>query len=199
MRVPARKLSVLCSPIHVRLLTPRFRSSLLQTKGPQASIAVSTQYNVSSTGRFQSPISMSAESTQSQACCNTPAVVTKGYSPKGDYIQVDGLKTCWSKLPSTACPFLTQCQMLRVPKMPNKVSLSFMTSSGSSIKRSRARIFSPIRMRSIRIRSSCLTSLRAARQIFPGILHRTKSTKRSSVSSSVTKPLRQRHCHGSQR
>jgi hypothetical protein len=37
---------------------------------------------------------MSSESTQSQACCNTPAVVTKGYSPKGDYIEVDGLKTC---------------------------------------------------------------------------------------------------------
>jgi hypothetical protein len=37
---------------------------------------------------------MSTESTQSQACCNTPAVVSKGYSPKGDYIEVDGLKTC---------------------------------------------------------------------------------------------------------
>jgi hypothetical protein len=37
---------------------------------------------------------MSSQSTQSQACCNTPAVVSKGYSPKGDYITVDGLKTC---------------------------------------------------------------------------------------------------------
>ncbi|CAN9459850.1 unnamed protein product [Alternaria alternata] len=36
---------------------------------------------------------MSTESTQSQACCNTPAVVSKGYQPKGDYIEVDGLKT----------------------------------------------------------------------------------------------------------
>ncbi|KAF1852091.1 uncharacterized protein K460DRAFT_269278 [Cucurbitaria berberidis CBS 394.84] len=36
---------------------------------------------------------MSTQSTQSQACCNTPAVVSKGYSPKGDYIEVDGLKT----------------------------------------------------------------------------------------------------------
>lgn len=35
-----------------------------------------------------------SECTQSQACCNTPAVVGKGYSAKGDYIQVDGLKTC---------------------------------------------------------------------------------------------------------
>lgn len=37
---------------------------------------------------------MSSKSTQSEACCNTPAVVSKGYTPKGDYIQVDGLKTC---------------------------------------------------------------------------------------------------------
>ncbi|KAH8717069.1 hypothetical protein GQ44DRAFT_712818 [Phaeosphaeriaceae sp. PMI808] len=37
--------------------------------------------------------SMSTESTQSQACCNTPAVVDKNYQPKGDYIEVDGLKT----------------------------------------------------------------------------------------------------------
>jgi len=36
---------------------------------------------------------MSMESTQSQACCNTPAVVSKDYSPKGEYIQADGLKT----------------------------------------------------------------------------------------------------------
>ncbi|KAF2203880.1 dienelactone hydrolase family protein-like protein [Delitschia confertaspora ATCC 74209] len=34
-----------------------------------------------------------SESTQSKACCNTPAVVTKGYEPKGQYITADGLKT----------------------------------------------------------------------------------------------------------
>lgn len=28
--------------------------------------------------------------------CNTPPVVSKGYKPKGDYITVDGLKTCQS-------------------------------------------------------------------------------------------------------
>jgi len=44
---------------------------------------------------------MSTESTQSQACCNTPAVVSKGYSPKGDYIEVDGLKT-YATGPATA-------------------------------------------------------------------------------------------------
>ncbi|KAF9738227.1 hypothetical protein PMIN03_001970 [Paraphaeosphaeria minitans] len=36
---------------------------------------------------------MSTESTQSQACCNTPAVVSKGYQPKGEYIEVQGMKT----------------------------------------------------------------------------------------------------------
>jgi hypothetical protein len=40
---------------------------------------------------------MSTEFTQSQACCNTPAVVSKGYQPKGDYIEADGLKTCTCK------------------------------------------------------------------------------------------------------
>jgi hypothetical protein len=46
---------------------------------------------------------MSTESTQSQACCNTPAVVSKGYQPKGDYIEVDGLKTCTSNTASPLC------------------------------------------------------------------------------------------------
>jgi hypothetical protein len=41
---------------------------------------------------------MSTESTQSKACCDTPAVVTKGYKPKGDYFEVDGLKTCTPSL-----------------------------------------------------------------------------------------------------
>lgn len=41
----------------------------------------------------QQTAKMSTESTQSQACCNTPAVVSKGYSPKGEYIEADGLKT----------------------------------------------------------------------------------------------------------
>lgn len=36
---------------------------------------------------------MSTESTQSKACCNTPAIVAKDYTPKGEYITVNGLKT----------------------------------------------------------------------------------------------------------
>ena len=45
---------------------------------------------------FRKVARMSTQSTQSQACCNTPAVVSKGYQAKGDYIEVDGLKTCKS-------------------------------------------------------------------------------------------------------
>lgn len=37
---------------------------------------------------------MSTESTQSQACCNTPAVTSGTYKEKGDWIEADGLKTC---------------------------------------------------------------------------------------------------------
>jgi len=44
---------------------------------------------------------MSTESTQSKACCNLPAIVTKGYEPKGEYITVEGLKT-YSTGPSSA-------------------------------------------------------------------------------------------------
>ncbi|KAF1916706.1 dienelactone hydrolase family protein-like protein [Ampelomyces quisqualis] len=44
---------------------------------------------------------MSTNSTQSQACCDTPAVVSKGYIPKGSYMEVDGLKT-YVTGPSTA-------------------------------------------------------------------------------------------------
>jgi len=32
-------------------------------------------------------------STQSEACCNTPAVISKGYQEKGSYVTIDGLKT----------------------------------------------------------------------------------------------------------
>jgi len=39
--------------------------------------------------------------TQSAACCNTPAVISKGYKEKGKYITVNGLKT-YSTGPSSA-------------------------------------------------------------------------------------------------
>lgn len=31
--------------------------------------------------------------TQSQACCNVPAVVTHDYKPKGSFTEIQGMKT----------------------------------------------------------------------------------------------------------
>lgn len=31
--------------------------------------------------------------SQSHACCTVPPVISKGYSPKGDYKTIDGMKT----------------------------------------------------------------------------------------------------------
>ena len=44
---------------------------------------------------------MSQTQTPSAACCNTPAVVSKGYKEKGEWTTVDGLKT-YVTGPSTA-------------------------------------------------------------------------------------------------
>ncbi|EHY53298.1 putative AIM2 family protein C30D10.14 [Exophiala dermatitidis] len=44
---------------------------------------------------------MSQSQTPSAACCNTPAVVSKGYKEKGSYTTVDGLKT-YTTGPSSA-------------------------------------------------------------------------------------------------
>ena len=43
---------------------------------------------------------MSQTQTPSAACCNTPAVVSKGYKEKGNWTTVDGLKT-YATGPST--------------------------------------------------------------------------------------------------
>ena len=37
---------------------------------------------------------MPATCGHNEACCNIPPVVWQGYSPKGAYDEVDGLKTC---------------------------------------------------------------------------------------------------------
>lgn len=39
---------------------------------------------------------MPATHGHSEACCNIPPVVAKGYTPKGDYQQLGGYKTCSS-------------------------------------------------------------------------------------------------------
>ncbi|KAA6413785.1 MAG: dienelactone hydrolase family [Lasallia pustulata] len=42
-----------------------------------------------------------AQHGHSDACCNIPPIVAKGYSPKGKYIDIDGMKT-YTTGPSTA-------------------------------------------------------------------------------------------------
>ena len=37
---------------------------------------------------------MPASHGHSQACCNVPAVISKGYDPKGTYEELGGLNTC---------------------------------------------------------------------------------------------------------
>jgi hypothetical protein len=45
---------------------------------------------------------MPAQHGHSEACCNIPPVVAKGYGPKGDYEDLGGFKTC--KLPISIQP-----------------------------------------------------------------------------------------------
>ena len=45
------------------------------------------------------------ETDQLNTGCNLPAAVSKDYEPKGEYITVDGMKTCTPpKLPSPSPP-----------------------------------------------------------------------------------------------
>jgi hypothetical protein len=45
------------------------------------------------------------ETDQSNTGCNLPVVVSEGYEPKGEYITVDGMKTCTPlKFPSPSPP-----------------------------------------------------------------------------------------------
>jgi hypothetical protein len=91
MRVVARQTSTFGVPITRTPLSYTFRKSIAATH-PTGRYS-KTSSPIKSFVRTQLA-NMSSQSTQSQACCNTPAVISKGYSPKGDYIQVDGLKTC---------------------------------------------------------------------------------------------------------
>ena len=43
---------------------------------------------------------MPAQHGHSQACCNIPPVVTKGYEAKGSYEEVGGFKTCKNRRPA---------------------------------------------------------------------------------------------------
>jgi hypothetical protein len=126
---------------------------------------------------------MSTESTQSQACCNTPAVVSKGYSPKGDYITVDGLKTCTSPSPPIPTfPFSYNpnptTQTPPAPRTPNSASWSSTTSSASSRRRCRAPTSWPTPTTKS-TRSSCPTSSRASPRISRGTRRITTRRARS--------------------
>ena len=45
------------------------------------------------------------ETNQSNTGCNLPVAVSEGYEPKGEYITVDGMKTCTPpKFPSPSPP-----------------------------------------------------------------------------------------------
>lgn len=52
------------------------------------------QHGHSDVGYWQSYESVLTHTEYFQACCNIPPIVAKGYSPKGKYIDIDGMKTC---------------------------------------------------------------------------------------------------------
>jgi hypothetical protein len=176
MRAIARHTSIFRAPIARPFLFTVARSPIAATR----SIG-SYQKTPTSNRSFtrKQVANMSSESTQSQACCNTPAVVSKGYSPKGDYIEVDGLKTC--KLLNHTASILSNVhfQTPRAPKKQNKASSSSTTSSASSTKRSRAPTFSPTQTKTTHTKSSCQISSKANLPISHGTLQTTKRRARS--------------------
>jgi len=123
---------------------------------------------------------MSTKSTQSEACCNTPAVVSKGYTPKGDYIEVDGLKTCKHFIFYHITKLLTHdcTQTPPARPQPNSASSSCTTSSASSRRPSKARTSS--RTPTTRsTRSSCLTFSRESQPTSRGT-RRTRTRRARS-------------------
>jgi hypothetical protein len=142
---------------------------------------------------------MSSESTQSQACCNTPAVVSKSYKPKGNYIEVDGLKTCKSTL-SRFPHYLSNTLSQMPPAQPtqSKASSSSTISSASSTRRFKAPISSPTRTPTS-TKSSCPTSSRASQQTSRGTRRRRTNTSRSWASSSKPRLRRPKRCRAYRR
>jgi hypothetical protein len=47
---------------------------------------------------------MPATHGHNEACCNIPPVVSKGYSPKGAYEEIGGMKTCMDTSHPLASP-----------------------------------------------------------------------------------------------
>lgn len=73
-----------------------------------------------------------SDAKQFQACCSIPPVVAKGYSPKGKYIDIDGMKTCTS-LPFPL-QFLNLChlQQIRSLKATDHLNPSLTDTTGPS-------------------------------------------------------------------
>jgi hypothetical protein len=94
MRAVARTTSFLQTSVPRPLLSTFRRTATTTPRLVSSDRKVNTRKHGLVTLQRHQIAKMSTESTQSQACCNTPAVVSKGYSPKGDYIEVDSLKTC---------------------------------------------------------------------------------------------------------
>lgn len=102
MRAIARTRSLLQST-PTRLAAHNLRRASIAVPRSVSSYQRPSAYKQELTTPTTRPIAnMSTESTQSKACCDTPAVVSECYQPKGDYIEVDGLKTCrFDQLPIT--------------------------------------------------------------------------------------------------
>jgi hypothetical protein len=190
MRAVARQASRLRASVARPIVPSTSRTSIAATQSIRS--YKSTPPSANSFARKQ-VANMSSKSTQSEACCNTPAVVSKGYSPKGDYIEVDGLKTCMSQLLHLHHNTVSPPQTPRAPRMQSRVSWSSTTSSASSTRPSKAPTSSPTPTIS-NTKSSCPISSRASPQTSHGTLRTTTRRARSWASSSTIRPRRPRRC-----
>lgn len=95
------------APAGFILSWPGTHACRLSSISPPSSINAAEPYayanNKTATSRLANqPIAnmstMPASHGHNEACCNIPPVVSKGYSAKGFYHEVDGLKTCKSPL-----------------------------------------------------------------------------------------------------
>lgn len=56
---------------------------------------------------------MPASHGHSQACCNVPPIVSKGYKAKGSYEEIGGYKTCTAPVPSAIAKPPLSCNSTR--------------------------------------------------------------------------------------
>jgi hypothetical protein len=118
-----------------------------------------------------------------------PPVIAKGYEPKGQYITLNGMKTCMDlqNIPVTHRGLHSLAQTLRDHQMLPRQSSRSTISSASSLKPSRVPTFSPSPTKSTHTRSLSQTSLMANLQIFHGTHQTRRRRERSSATSSKPK------------